>query len=256
MNEAEILAAADRNLWQLFEALAAAVPDGDRDDDGDLVRLSSGSPIGFFNPTFPKGPVDPAAAVARTSEWYGEMGRPFVMLFREATAPGLADACTAAGLVEHWQMPLMVLDPIPMDEPSIDGLEIIEVTADQLAAYLEVVCAGFGMPPELFRELGPSMFGIESFIALLGLVDGVPVATSAAYVSGDTIGVYNVAVLESHRRQGLGEALTAAAARAGAEAGATRSILQSSQLGEPVYRRMGYETLDRYRQFEAAPAPS
>ncbi len=253
MNEAEILAAADRNMWLIFERLAAAVPNGARTDDTNVVRLSSGSPIGFFNPTYPTGPVDPEATVTKTTEWYGELGLPFVLLFRDDVAPGLADACAAAGMVENWQMPLMVLDPIPAIDQVIDGLEIVEVTGDELGTYGDVVCQGFGMPPELFTELGEAMFGIDSFTALLGMLDGVPVATSAAFVSGDTIGVYNVATVESHRRRGLGEALTAAAARVGSEAGATRSILQASRAGEPVYRRMGYETPAHYRQFEPGP---
>lgn len=251
-----MLAAADRNLWELFGRMADAVPAGRREVDGSLALLSTGSPIGFFNPAMPTGAVDPGATVARVAEHYAELGLPYVLLFREDVAPGLAEACAAAGLVEHWQMPLMVLDPIPADHGSAapEGLEIVVVGPDEVDAYGTVISEGFGMPVELFAELGRSMFDVEGFIGLLGLLDGRPVATSAAFVDGDTIGVYNVAVPEAERRKGLGEALTAAAARAGAEAGATRSILQASEMGTPVYRRMGYETPTRYRQFEPPPA--
>ncbi len=251
-----MLTAADRNLWELFGRMADAVPAGRREVDGSLALLSTGSPIGFFNPAMPTGAVDPETTVARVAEHYSGLGLPYVVLFRDDVAPGLAEACASSGMVEHWQMPLMVLDPIPADHGSatVVGLEIVVVGPDEIDTYGDVVSEGFGMPAELFTQLGRSMFDVEGFIGLLGLLDGRPVATSAAFVDGDTIGVYNVAVPEAERRKGLGEALTAAAARAGADAGATRSILQASQLGAPVYRRMGYETPDRYRQFEPAPA--
>ncbi len=59
-----------------------------------------------------------------------------------------------------------------------------------------------------------------------------------------------MATVPEGRGKGVGAALTWAAALAGGAAGATRSMLQSSEQGEPVYRRMGYTTPTRYRQFE------
>ena len=51
--------------------------------------------------------------------------------------------------------------------------------------------------------------------------------------------------------------MTWAAAIAGRADGASRSVLQASEMGEPVYARMGYQTPVRYRQFETvAPTPS
>ncbi|HUP84514.1 MAG TPA: GNAT family N-acetyltransferase [Acidimicrobiales bacterium] len=253
----DVLAEADRNMLETWEWLTDLGPAPGRTEVDGLVMLSTGVPVSLFNPTHVVGTIhDPGAAVAAVTAHYGELGAPFSIVFRDDVAPGLADACASAGLVEHWQMPLMVLDPIPADGggPVPDGLEIITVDESTIEAYGDVLAEGFGMPRELVSLiLGPTLLGHDAFTALLGLLDGQPAATSGVYVSGDIAGVYNVATVPSARGKGVGAAITWAAALAGREAGMTRSILQASQMGEPVYARMGYERPARYRQFEPAP---
>lgn len=216
--------------------------------------------MALFNPAHVVGAIgDPAAAVETIVGHYADLGVPFCILFRDEVAPGLADACAAAGLVEHWQMPLMVLDPIPDEGPSVDGLEVTSVDASTLEAYGDVLSAGFGMPRELVSGLMGAELLVETpgFTGILGVLDGEPVAASGVFVTDATAGIYNVATVASARGRGIGAAVTWAAALAGRDAGATRSILQASEMGEPVYARMGYATPDRYRQFEGgAPTPS
>jgi GNAT superfamily N-acetyltransferase len=147
----------------------------------------------------------------------------------------------------------MVLDPIPEAPPPPNGLEVRVVDRDTLVTYGEVLAVGFGMPAELAHlVIGPPTLEVAGFTALLGFLDGTPVATSGLFLSDGLAGVYNVATLPDHRGKGLGAALTWAAARAGADAGAGASVLQASHMGEPVYTRMGYATPARLRQMEPA----
>lgn len=249
----DALAAADRNMLELWTGLCACAGGAREDGDG-LRMLASGIPAGMFNPAFVTGSIgDHAAAISTVRAFAEERGVPFAIYFRDATAPGFADACTAAGLVEHWRPPLMVLDPIPPSDPGPpEGLTIEVVAEANYDDYLAALCAGFGIPAEVVAPvLHGEMLAIDGFTGLLGRTpDGTPVAASGVFVHGTTAGVYNVATHPEHRRRGYGEALTAAAARLGADAGCTHSILQASEAGEPVYRRMGYATPDRYRQFE------
>jgi GNAT superfamily N-acetyltransferase len=228
-----------------------------------LTLLSSGVPVSLFNPTHVTGDVaDPDAAVAMVVEHYGELGVPFSLTFRDDVAPGLAAACEATGaLVEHWRMPLMVLDPIPAEGAGagagVDGFEIVTVDASNIERYGDVLAAGFGMPRELVSViLGARLVEEARFTGFLGLLAGEPVATSGLFVTGRTAGVYNVATVPGARGKGIGAAITWAAALAGSAAGASHSVLQASEMGEPVYARMGYDTPARYRQFEPAPTPT
>jgi predicted acetyltransferase len=63
-------------------------------------------------------------------------------------------------------------------------------------------------------------------------------------------GVYVVTTAEANRHQGIGAALTAAALREGRERGLRVGTLQASAMGEPVYRRMGFETVAEYQLFQ------
>jgi ribosomal protein S18 acetylase RimI-like enzyme len=59
--------------------------------------------------------------------------------------------------------------------------------------------------------------------------------------------ISNVATLPEARNRGLGRAVTLAAMHAGAEAGATIAVLESSEMGLNVYRRLGFEEFGRYK---------
>ena len=252
----DVLAEADRNMRENWAAVARVAGGEATERDGFLL-VRSGVPIALFNPAFALGPDADLETVR------AHYDVPFVVYWREVLAPTLADACTAAGLVEYFQPPLMVLDPIPAADADAGAgageppcaIEVVDRT--NFDAYLDVLCRGFGIPSELVAPaFKPELVDVEGFTGFLGRDPQTndPAAASGLYLTGDIAGVYNVATVPEHRRKGYGEALTAAAARHGAELGATRSILQASGAGEPVYARMGYTTPARYRQFEPADA--
>jgi GNAT superfamily N-acetyltransferase len=180
------------------------------------------------------------------------------LYFRDEVAPAVAGPAEAAGLVEHFRPPLMVMDPIPPEaaQPTPDDLTVTTLDESNLDGYGSVLSEGFGMPREIVDQLmGRSLLAIDGFTGFLGTIDGEPVGTSGLFDAHGLAGVYNVATVPAARGKGVGAALTWAAALAGAkQSGATVSVLQASEAGIPVYERMGYRTATRYRQFERATA--
>jgi hypothetical protein len=84
---------------------------------------------------------------------------------------------------------------------------------------------------------------IHSVVASL---DGEPVAAAQVLLSHGISGVYWVGTVERARGKGLGEAVTRAVTNRSFDEGARVVTLQASPKGEPIYARMGYETLYHY----------
>ena len=64
--------------------------------------------------------------------------------------------------------------------------------------------------------------------------------------AGDVLGVFNVATVPGARGRGVGRAVTLAALRDGAAAGCRMAVLQASEMGHPVYERLGFRDFGAY----------
>ena len=80
----------------------------------------------------------------------------------------------------------------------------------------------------------------------IGRVDGTAVASSRVSIGAGVAGLYAISTLAGHRGKGYGRALTIAALRAAASIGHRIGVLQSSDLGYGVYRRLGFRELFTY----------
>jgi GNAT superfamily N-acetyltransferase len=145
---------------------------------------------------------------------------------------------------QRWMtLPFMVREPGGTAE-TLSGLEIRAVrSTSEVGMFVRALVEGFGIleltnlpPPRIMDERVLADGAMRCWIAF---ADGQPVGTSVAYVSDGVVGVYLVSVAPSARRQGFGEALTWHATLADS---ASPSTLQASELGRPVYERMGYVT--------------
>jgi GNAT superfamily N-acetyltransferase len=142
----------------------------------------------------------------------------------------------------------MVANADDLDGPAVSKLEVVRVeTADGFDQALALTAEGFGLPADLLAPLYlPEVTGLDGFEVYLGRVAGRDVTTAASYVVDGDLGIFNVATPAEHRGRGYGAAITGSAVREGFAAGAELAYLQSSALGESVYRRLGFREVVSY----------
>jgi len=193
----------------------------------------------------------------------------------EATLAGLG--WPGAGLI-WWQMPSSTPGDMPArllrrgfqprsnfpgmaidierlrpEEPR-DGVEI-EVVRDsqRFAAFSETMAAGFETPPAIQRVFDGMYLGVgfeePTFCSYL-VLDGKPAGTTILTIGGGVAGIYGVSVREEARRRGVTSALTTRALLDAREMGYRIGTLRASDMGQPVYERLGFETFCMIPRFE------
>ncbi len=256
MKEDELAVAADANLATAWAALGRAMG-ADVVELGSTSLVASGLPMAFFNGAFVGAPPeDPEHLVAEAVSFFGTRGVPWLQWVRTGVSPATIDAGVKAGLRHAGGPPAMGLEPIPTQPTQPAELSIeIATTEPDVRDHASMLRDGFGMPQEFVdRLIRPGLLEEPTIAVFVGRVDGTPVSCSRLATSGNTAGVYNVATPAAFRGKGYGEALTWAAIAEGAQRGCTNSVLQASDVGYPIYRRMGFVDLGRYVQLEGPPS--
>ena len=137
------------------------------------------------------------------------------------------------------------LSPLPGDLPIPPGLRIVPVVdEDTLRQWIHVASIGFRIG-EKYEKVWYDFF-VDAifnpqFRSYLALLDGKPVGTSQLFLSGGVAGIYNVTCIPEARGQGIGSAITLAPLLEASEMGYRIGILQVSQQGYHVYRRLGFQ---------------
>lgn len=147
------------------------------------------------------------------------------------------------GLQPIMQWMGMVSDQLlpPTREP--EGLTLRPVVDEATRiAVNDLNSLAYDMPVELGRETFalPSLW--EGLYSMVGYADKQPVATATVVPVEGCLYVAMVATLAEYRRRGYAEAcMRAALDRAGRDTGLTRTVLHATDMGRPVYLKMGYQ---------------
>jgi len=206
--------------------------------------------------------LDPDELLRRAGDFFTPRGRGFAVWARAGAAEDidLIEAAERAGLQNVYEMPEMVLeDRAPEGPPLPDGIDLRRIDSpDDAALYWRVATeayASIGFPPEIFAFYeNHEYLWADGAAAFLAEADGRPAAIAMTIVSHGVAGIYWVGSTEEARGRGLGRAVTAAAIDAGLAMGAVSASLQASPMGEPLYRRMGFETIFDYHLYMRPPA--
>ncbi|MEZ4520719.1 MAG: GNAT family N-acetyltransferase [Thermomicrobiales bacterium] len=161
-----------------------------------------------------------------------------------------ANAFASYGFMSVPGPPLMYR---PAGAPEISyppELDIVEVHDDATVLDFETTFVEAYPVPEM-QPFQPGRIVSASALGgplrlWVGYVDGKPVTTAIAHVEFDVVGVYWISTLPDARGRGYGTAMTDIAARAQPDLPA---VLQSSDLGGPIYERMGFISMGKSRMW-------
>lgn len=167
---------------------------------------------------------------------------------------GTAGRLVARGADLISDMPIMAIDVTgvtTVDDP--DDLKIRRVTGrSEMEDYVRAYAEPLGFPLGLIdsrvdRELG---FAYPDVVRLAGVVDGKTVGTCTLSLGTDVGALYCIATDAAYRGRGIATALTLEALRITRDSGRRIATLQASSDGEPLYARIGFTTVGRYRLFQ------
>ena len=203
------------------------------------------------------------ARVAAILARYREAGTSFVWWLSPFDEPhDLGHRLEAAGLLLEGTAPAMAADlhDVPLDEPPPPELEVVPVTdGATLDEFLAIIAADWlewtgGEHTPIQRrtldawrtQIPPKLAGEPVPLRWIGRVGGAVVATSRISIGAGVAGLYAISTLPAHRGKGYGRAMTIAALRAARDIDYRIGVLQASDLGYSVYRRLGFRDLFSY----------
>lgn len=243
----ELRRLADRNFIGSFEKLVEHQEKGSARWFGRAFAFVSGLPVVIFNGVVILERAE-RSDVEAAAGWVGDAGIPHAAWVREATAEEPVRWLTALGFErDPWLEPVMATRspaarPAPREGVSVRAVE----DAEGLEEHIRHMIAS-GQPEHVVRTMYQPALAFDPDVRLFtASVDGVPMGNSIAIRTGEVSGVYAVGTRTEARRRGVATAATWAAVDAGRGWGCRLVVLQSSEMGFPVYTAMGFEVIDHF----------
>jgi GNAT superfamily N-acetyltransferase len=245
------------NIVEAFASIARAVPSGHVESTGGVTLVRSGVASSGYNIVFALDPpVSAGRLEGRIEETFTRHGVPWHLTTSSATTPSFGRLIRDHRLSQHLVHPAFVWAPLPEAAPPLPrGLEIAPVrTLEEMRSFVRILIEGFGEASGVFdrwldEATATSRPGSVTRGLYLGCVDGQPACTASRITTGDIAGIYAVATLPEFRRRGFATAITARAAIDGRAEGCQESYLQATELGRPVYEKMGYRLVEEYDEW-------
>ncbi|MFX1572287.1 MAG: GNAT family N-acetyltransferase [Promethearchaeota archaeon] len=137
-------------------------------------------------------------------------------------------------------------------EPLVN-LKIVKVkNFEMLKLWADVCITAAEWPKELLLDLWLTISSPDN--AFLAYYDGKPVATSYVFYGAGVAGIYNVGTLEDVRNKGIGTAISLAPLYQAKKLGYEIAILQSSEMGLNIYKKIGFKEYCKMETFIWSPS--
>jgi GNAT superfamily N-acetyltransferase len=220
-----------------------------RSAEGDVVLLESGPPDARHRHAIVLGAVAPAELFARARAFYGDDRVDGVELAIEHAVAVDAELRRRGWRVTEEE-PALVMERAPAALPAPPAGLTVRRVQDE-AGLEEFYAVDQGK-----RRWVPSAEAARdpNVAVLVGYVEGEAVATSRVSGHGDVADLMGVVTRPTHRRRGYGTAMTWAAVDAARAMGCGAFVLTATEMGYPVYVKMGFRRVCTLRTYEPAEA--
>jgi hypothetical protein len=250
--------AADRAQADIQRDEARFAPGGVVEEaDGLLLCRGLGRLPVSPNAVMPTGAVDPDALFERAATFFAEQRAGYTLHLRLGRVDDdLVARARALGPLHEIDAPAMVvhdrLDPGPPFGDDVDVRLLVDGAGT--AAYAAVVDDAYqslgwppGGPAAIFEA--PALLLQPNKCSFVAYVGDEPCAAASVSLHEGLALVSWVGTTAAARGRGLARAVTIAATNAGFDLGAGSVWLGASNMGEPLYRRLGFEEFGRTRGF-------
>jgi len=250
----DLVAAIENNTLEYWRAICRVIPNARLHDGPDGAWFHTDIPFFPFNQVlrFADGNVDDVFAAFRARS------QPFCWNVGPASRPtGLSARIQARSPDRSGGMPAMAIDlSRGFDAPVLaEGVVIERVAgADDLDRWATAYRDGFGLPPGFVDALGGAYatIGFASdapFRHYVALLRGTPVASSTMFCHDGLASLWHITTLPDARGRGIGGAMTIVPLQDARELGCHTGILYASEMGTPLYQRLGFRELFRIEQY-------
>jgi len=147
------------------------------------------------------------------------------------------------------QAPGMLAEALTPPLRTLPKLECVPV-ADRVTrqAFCGLTAVSFDIPMGIAKAVyEPEQAWRGDYRGFVGVAEGKAVAIVATVAAAEALGVYSLSTLPEYRRMGYGEALLRAAVAAEQQrTGIRRIVLQSTDAGYSLYRRLGFTEVAKF----------
>jgi GNAT superfamily N-acetyltransferase len=245
----------EKNLRVAMRFFGEATGAGEIQKLAGATAIYSGLDYGVFNIAMLDGPaakLEPPLAecaryyMPRTARWSFWLCED---LLDPATQRRARVLLHERGLYPISHAPGMLAPALAPASRKLPDIECVQV-ADQATrqAFGSITAVSFDIPMAVARAVYyPERAWRGAYRGFVAMVKGRPVSIVAIVASTDSLGIYSLATMPEDRHRGYGEALLRAAiASEQNRTGIQQLVLQSTEAGYSLYRRLGFRDVAKF----------